>query len=275
VLKHHVIDRRLPVPAFIADLKSFSAKELEVRAIHASRFHRNWSSSHPHSKRNVEFFARELTAEEASSLELSPVHPHPISHVFFPPGYHGELLITVERNRVACWEVPFEGSEVFLVAERHLPGCVIDGLVVNEDPDNEAVLFVMFSRLSGSVYDITAEVWSLDKFHGSFVTLGSEFLARNVPRRLPPITRLYGDLALLGDPVILWNWKQKGHFFSMNSGNIHPSPTVSPSLLSCLDVFLNFIAMTSARPRSDGATGPEPFACRPPIAHTVTTHPRV
>ena len=276
MIKHHVIDRRLPVPAFIADLKALSAKELEVRAIHASRFHRNWSSSHPRSKRNVEFFARELTAEEASSLELSTVHPHPISHVFFPPGHHGELLITVERDRVACWEVPFEGSEVFLVAERHLLGCVVDGLVVNEDPDNEAVLFVMFSRLTGSVYEITAEVWSLDKFHGSFVTLGSELFARNVPRRLPPITRLYGDLALLGDPVVLWNWKQKGHFFSMNSGNIHPSPTVSPPLF--FTVFRRVserVAMTLARPRSDGATGPEPFACRPPIAHTVATHPRV
>jgi hypothetical protein len=43
VLKHHVVDKRLPVPAFIADLKSLSAKELESRAIHASRFDRNWS----------------------------------------------------------------------------------------------------------------------------------------------------------------------------------------------------------------------------------------
>jgi hypothetical protein len=81
-----------------------------------------------------------------------------------------------------------------------------------------------------SMFEITAEVWSLDKFHGSFVTLRSELLARNVQRRIPPVARLYGDLALLGDPVILWNWKRKGQFFSMNSGNIHPSPTVSPSL---------------------------------------------
>jgi hypothetical protein len=150
VLKHQVIDRRLPVPAFIADLKSLSAKELEVRAIHASRFHRNWTSSHPRSRRNVEFSARELTPEEASSLQLSSVHPHPISHVLFPPGYNGELLITVEQNRVACWEIPFEGSEVFLVAERYLSdSCVVDGVVVNDDPDNEAMLFVMFSRLFG------------------------------------------------------------------------------------------------------------------------------
>ena len=149
MLKHHVIDRRLPVPAFIADLKSFSAKELEVRAIHASRFHRNWTSSHPRSRRNVEFSAREPTTEEAFSLQLSTVHPHPISHVLFPPGHNGELLITVEQNRVACWEVPFEGSEVFLIAERYIPDCVIDGLVVNDDPDNEAMLFVMFSRIAG------------------------------------------------------------------------------------------------------------------------------
>ncbi|KAI0254153.1 hypothetical protein BJV78DRAFT_1388785 [Lactifluus subvellereus] len=227
VLKHHVIDRRLPIPAFIADLKSLSAKELEVRAIHASRFHRNWSSSHPRSRRNVEFCAREPTTEEASSLQLSPVHPHPISHVLFPPGYNGELLITVEQNRVACWEIPFEGSEVFLIAERYLADCVIDGLVINDDPDSEAILFVMFSRITGMnpLYEITAQVWSLDKFHGSFVTLRSEILGGNVQHRLPPVARLCGDLALLGDPVILWNWRWKGQFYSMNSGNIHHSPT--------------------------------------------------
>jgi hypothetical protein len=143
------MDRRLPVPAFITDLKSLSAKELEVRAIHASRFHRNWSSSHPRSRRNVEFPIRDPMAEDPSSLQLSDDHPHPVSQVLFPPGYNGELLITVEENRVACWEIPFEGSEAFLIAERHLPGCVIDGLVVNDDPDSEAMLIVMFSRTLG------------------------------------------------------------------------------------------------------------------------------
>lgn len=146
-LKYHVIDRRLPVPAFIADLKSLSAKELEVRAIHASRFHRNWCSPHPSPRRNVDFPIRELITEDDSSLQLSKDHPHPISQVLFPPGYNGELLITVEKNRVTCWEIPFEGTEAFLVAERHLPDCVIDGLVVNDDPDSEAMLIVMFSRI--------------------------------------------------------------------------------------------------------------------------------
>jgi len=36
---------------------------------------------------------------------------------------------------------------------------------------------------------------------------------------------LCGDLALLGDPVVLWNWKRKGPFFTMSSGNVHHSPT--------------------------------------------------
>ncbi len=146
MLKHHVIEKRLPVPAFITDLKSLSANELEARAIHASRFHRNWSSSHSRSRRSVEFLARELTVEEASSPQLADVHPHPISQVLFPAGYNGELLITVEQCRVACWEIPFEGSEAFLVAERYLPD-VIDGLVLNEDPDNEGMLIVMSSRV--------------------------------------------------------------------------------------------------------------------------------
>ncbi|KAH9034892.1 hypothetical protein EDB85DRAFT_1945973 [Lactarius pseudohatsudake] len=213
VLKHQVINRRLPVPAFITDLKSLSAKELEARAIHASRFHRNWSSSHPHSRRSVEFRAREPTAEEVSSLQLADADPHPISQV--------------EQCRVACWEVPFEGSEAFLVAERSLPDCVIDGLVVNDDSDNEGMLIVMYSRIVGTLplYEIKADVWSLDKFHGSFTTLRSQVLARNVQRRMSPVARLCGNLALLGDPVVLWNWKRKGPFFTMSSGNIHQSPT--------------------------------------------------
>jgi hypothetical protein len=135
------------VPAFIADLKSLSAKELEVRAIHASRFHRNWCSSHPRSRRNVEFPTRELIPEDDSSLQLSKDHPHPISQVLFPPGHNGELLITVEKNRVACWEIPFEGSEAFLVAERYISVHTIDGVVLNDDTENEAMLIVMFSRI--------------------------------------------------------------------------------------------------------------------------------
>lgn len=227
VLKHHVIDRRLPVPASTADFKSLSAKELEARALHASRFHRNWSSSHPRSRRGVEFRAREPVVEEASSLQLADVHPHPISQVLFPMGYNGELLITVEQNRVACWEIPFEGSEAFLVAERCLPDCVIDGLVINDDSDNEGMLIVMYSRIveTPSLMEIKAEIWSLDKFHGSFTTLRSQVLARTVQRRMSPIARLCGNLALLGDPVVLWNWKREGPFFTMSSGNVHPSPT--------------------------------------------------
>jgi hypothetical protein len=227
VLKHHIIDRKLPVPAFIADLKFLSAKELETRAIHASRFHRNWSSSHPRSRRSVEFRAREPTIEEVSSLQLPDVYPHPISQVLFLTGYNGEFLITVEQSRVACWEIPFEGSQAYLVAERCIPDCVIDGLVVNDDSDNEGMLIVMYSRIIGTLplYEITAEVWSLDKFYGSFTTLRSQVLARNVQRRMSPVARLCGNLALLGDPVVLWNWKRKGPFFTMSSGNIHQSPT--------------------------------------------------
>ena len=50
---------------------------------------------------------------------------------------------------MACWEIPFEGAGVFLIAERYLADCVIDGLVINDDPDSEAMLFIMFSRIAG------------------------------------------------------------------------------------------------------------------------------
>jgi hypothetical protein len=135
------------VPAFIADLKSLSAKELEVRAIHASRFHRNWCSPRPRPRRNVDFPSREPITEDNSSVQLLKDHPHPISRVLFPSGYNGELLVTVEQNRIACWEIPFEGSEAFLIAERFLlSDSLIDGLAINDDPDSEAMLIVMFSR---------------------------------------------------------------------------------------------------------------------------------
>ncbi|KAI0266722.1 hypothetical protein BC834DRAFT_873215 [Gloeopeniophorella convolvens] len=227
VLKHQVIDRRLPVPASIADLKALSSQELEVRAIHASRFHENWCSSRPRSRRNVEFRVREVESDENTPPKLSDVHPHPISQVLFPTGHNGELIITVEQSRVACWEVPFEGSEAFLIAERHLPDRVIDGLVVNDDPENEGKLLVLFSQSVGTPaqFELTTEVWSLDKFHGSFTTLQSHVLTRASQRRMPPVACLCGDLAVIGDPVVLWDWKRSNRLFMMGSAAAHQSPT--------------------------------------------------
>ena len=99
------------------------------------------------------------------------------------------------------------------------------------------------------LFEIGAEVWALDKFHGSFTTLRSELLARNMQRRMSPIARLCGDLALLGDPVVLWNWKRKGPFFTMSSGNIHHSPTVSHDPICTFEsllIAITIIAIISA-----------------------------
>ena len=69
-------------------------------------------------------------------------------------------------------------------------------------------------------------------------------------RRMSPIARLCGDLALLGDPVVLWNWKRKGPFFTMSSGNIHQSPTVSHNPICTFEplTYRNNLSLTVSWP---------------------------
>lgn len=122
------------------------------------------------------------------------------------------------------------------------------------------------------LYEITAEVWSLDKFHGSFTTLRSQVLARNLQRRMSPIARLCGNLALLGDPVVIWNWKRKGPFFTMSSGNIHHSPTVITSIrVSKTFPFTETIPIL-ARQCAGGSARSESLACRPSVTYPIVTN---
>jgi hypothetical protein len=124
------------------------------------------------------------------------------------------------------------------------------------------------------LYEITAEVWSLDKFYGSFTTLRSQVLARNVQRRMSPVARLCGNLALLGDPVVLWNWKRKGPFFTMSSGNIHQSPTVNTSIWILCGNFTETIP-TLARQCSGGSSRSGSLTSRPSVAHPIITDPAI
>ena len=129
---------------------------------------------------------------------------------------------------------------------------------------------------SPPLYEVGAEVWALDKFHGSFIPLRSELFAQNMQRRMSPIARLCGDLALLGDPVVLWNWKRRGPFFTMSSGNVHHSPTVSHFPI-CAWLWEHYLIATIilARQCSGRSACSEPLACCPPIAYPTVTNPAI
>jgi hypothetical protein len=96
------------------------------------------------------------------------------------------------------------------------------------------------------LFEIGAEVWALDKFHGCFTTLRSELLARNMQGRLSPIARLCGDLALLGDPVVFLYRKKKGAVFTNIYGKIHHSPTVSHFVINTCSWEFVLIAIYSS-----------------------------
>ena len=74
--------------------------------------------------------------------------------------------------------------------------------------------------------ETTIEAWHMDKFHGVFVTLRTDTLLENLRGRLLPLMRLCGDIALIGDPVAVWNWRLPGTYTMLNPHNIHASPVV-------------------------------------------------
>ncbi|VDB96482.1 unnamed protein product [Peniophora sp. CBMAI 1063] len=225
-LTRHVLDKGLPVPAPVRDLKTLSSKELENRTRHATAFQRNWTSVQPAPKRTFEFAAGNDGMDDV---------PEPVTHVRFLPGTDGRLVLSVQQNRVVCWEVPLGGEDAFIVAERHVPGGTICDVLVNEDPTNHATVVVACARRpefhppTSQMREITVEAWHMDKFYGTFTTLRSDTLLENLRGRLLPLMRLCGDVALIGDPVAVWNWRLPGTYTMLNPHNIHASPV--PDLL--------------------------------------------
>ncbi|TFY80896.1 hypothetical protein EWM64_g3109 [Hericium alpestre] len=239
-LKHHILDKSIPLPTPIADIPLLTAKELEICALHAARFHGNWCSDHPRPRRCVEFQIHKSEDEDAPpQVEpegLSRAHPHAVSQVIFLPGRNGELLITVSgMNRVVCWEVPLRGSEAFVVAERTLPfGRKLDGLIVNEDPSNEAMLVLAHSMAltrppspNGVVSTKTLEAWSLDRFHGRFNVLCKR---TNLQGPSAPLYCLRGDRAILSDPIAVWSWRRPENFYRLLSSQ--PPVPMNDSVLA-------------------------------------------
>ena len=66
----------------------------------------------------------------------------------------------------------------------------------------------------------------MDRFYGTFTTLRADTLLENLRGRLLPLMRLCGDVALIGDPVAVWNWRIPGTYTMLNPHNIHASPVV-------------------------------------------------
>ncbi|KZT66335.1 hypothetical protein DAEQUDRAFT_730309 [Daedalea quercina L-15889] len=195
-IKRHIINRGLPVPAGDMNLWMLSAEQLEVRAVHASKFHDNWCSSNPTARHTLSFVADQCLPDE--TLEL---HKSTVSHVAFLPGYSGQFLVTVVGRIIACWEVPFDGSGVYRVAD-HISHHPIEHLIVNEDKDSEATLAYLTGTLSSVPSDpATVVVLALDKFHGRFQEVSR---LRSVRAMVYPLHAMHDSYLVLGHAPTIW-----------------------------------------------------------------------
>lgn len=133
-IQRHVVDRGLPVPAGGIDLLTLSAKQLEARAVHASNFHKNWSSPQPTARYTFSFNADKCLPDEEPDD-----HKSTVTQVAFLKGSSGQLLVTAVGRVITCWEVPFGGASAYRVAE-HVASNLVEQLIPNEDEDGEAAL---------------------------------------------------------------------------------------------------------------------------------------
>lgn len=135
-VKRHVIDKGLPVPKAVADLKTLSSKDLEIRVVHATRFHENWNSAAPKARQSVTF-----DAHRASDNLLEFEKPS-VRQLFFLPGYNGELLVTLVGSTITCWDVPLDGSKAYIVAE-WTHDRKIEQVVVNDEASKTGVVLAL------------------------------------------------------------------------------------------------------------------------------------
>lgn len=136
-MKRHVVQKGLPIPAAsIADLKALDAEHLEARAVHAARFHDNWNSAHPVSKKAIEFSAVTYLDDALPDESYSRSS---VTHLSFLPGRNGKYLVSVVGRVLTCWEVPLGETEAYAVAE-WVASRKIEQVIVNDDPQAEVVL---------------------------------------------------------------------------------------------------------------------------------------
>ncbi|CDO77102.1 hypothetical protein BN946_scf184501.g7 [Trametes cinnabarina] len=193
-MKRHVVQKGLPIPAAsLDDLKALDAEHLEARAVHAARFHDNWHSPHPVSKKTVEFSAV-MYMDDA--LPEEGYGQSAVTHVSFLPGRNGKYLVTAVGRMLTCWEVPLGESEAYPVAE-WIAARKIEQVVVNDDPKSDVVLaYVSSHPTSQGVVECRA--LSFDNFHGKFTCRMELRAHRQVST---PLHVLHSDYLIFGDPM--------------------------------------------------------------------------
>ncbi|TFY55727.1 hypothetical protein EVJ58_g8065 [Rhodofomes roseus] len=209
-IKRHILDRGLPIPAGGTDLKMLSAEQLEARAVHAAKFHDNWCSANPTARHTLSFSADQYLPEE--TLES---HKSTVSHIAFLPGCSGQFLVTVVGRIITCWEVPFDGSGAYRIADYVSP-LQVEQLVINEDSEAEGTL----AYLTGSPAQNDPAVvvaLSLDKFHGQFLEISR---LRSVRGMAYPLHTMHGSYVVLGNAPTIWYYQGPIEAVSLHSS--HP-----------------------------------------------------
>ncbi|KAI0373990.1 hypothetical protein BV20DRAFT_1011942 [Pilatotrama ljubarskyi] len=191
-MKRHVVEKGLPIPAAsVADLKALDAEHLEARAVHAAKFHDNWNSAHPKTRKTIEFSALTYLDDQLPEDNQSAV-----SHVVFLPGRNGQYLITVVGRVLTCWEVPLGESEAYRVAE-WIAARKIEQVIVNDDPKSDVVLAYVSAHATNQGV-VECRALSFDKFHGRFCC---RMELRAHRQAATPLHLLHNDYLVFGDPM--------------------------------------------------------------------------
>lgn len=112
----------LLIPALKGGLRVFSREHLESRVVHHAKLNHNWHSKCPKPRRAIEFNVN-------NGDNSRP--PRMVSKVLFMGGRNGEFLLTLAGGSLSAWEIPLDGSGVYLVAECDR---FVEDATVNGDP---------------------------------------------------------------------------------------------------------------------------------------------
>lgn len=127
------------MPASGKDIRTLASHDLETRAVHAARFHENWTCGHPEIKRSLTFSAQPTGSTSAVTI------------IKFLPSRNGELLLTVtNRHKLRCWDVSLGlmAGPVKVAEWAEEPATVTD-IVVNQDSTSPALFAALTHSVNG------------------------------------------------------------------------------------------------------------------------------
>ncbi|KAJ8472738.1 hypothetical protein ONZ51_g8335 [Trametes cubensis] len=156
---------------------ALDAEHLEARAVHAARFHDNWNSAHPVSKKAIEFSAVTYLDDALPDESYSRSS---VTHLSFLPRKEWEVS-RLCAYAVAEW-----------VASRK-----IEQVIVNDDPQAEVVLAYIAAHPQAQGV-VECRALSFDKFHGKFSCRMELRAHRQVAT---PLHALHNDYLVFGDPM--------------------------------------------------------------------------